>query len=136
MDCSRNKLVRLLTNNHWSETMAWKINTIIAMLAPINIKQVQFFLGAVTFYGYMWPWHSHILTPLKNLTGKGTLMWISVHQQAFDAMKALMVEDVLLRYPDCNLLFHICKDAPNYQPGSVILQQNIPESFSSPKLSP
>ena len=73
----------------------------------------------------MWPQCSHILAPLTNLTGKGTYMWTSVHQQTFDAMKALMVEDALLRYPDHNLPFHICTDASDYQLGSVILQQDI-----------
>ena len=66
------------------------------MQAPVHIKQVQSFTGAVTYYHDMWPRCSHILAPLKNLTGKGTFMWTSVHQQAFDAIKALMIEDVLL----------------------------------------
>ena len=84
----------------------------------------------------MWPRRSHILAPLTNLTGKGTFVWTAIHQQAFDAMKALMVEDVLLRYPDHNLPFHICTDASDYQLGSVILQQNIPVAFYSRKFSP
>ena len=115
----------------WSK----KINAIIAMQAPINIKQVRLFIGAVTYYCDMWPQRSHILAPLTDLTGKGTFVWNTIHQQAFDAMKVLMVEDVLLRYPDHNLPFHICTDASDYQLGSVILQQNIHVAFYSCKLS-
>ena len=66
------------------------------MQAPTNIKQVRLFKGAVTYYCDMWPQRSHILAPSTNLTGKGILNWNSIHQQAFDTMKALMVEDVLL----------------------------------------
>ena len=79
------------------------------------MKQVWSFIGAVTYYCDMWPRRSHILAPLTNLTGKGTFVWTSIHQQTFDAMKALMVEDVLLCYPDHNLPFHICTDASDYQ---------------------
>ena len=68
------------------------------MQAPTTIKQVYSFIGTVTYYCDMLPQHSHILAPLTDLTGKGTFQWNSIHQQAFDAKKALMVEDVLLRY--------------------------------------
>jgi RNase H-like domain found in reverse transcriptase len=50
-------------------------------------------------------------------------------------MKALMVEDVLLRYPDHNLPFHICTDVSDCQLGSVILQQDKHVAFYSCKLS-
>ena len=78
---------------------AWskKINAILAMQAPTNIKQVRSFIGTVTYYCDIWPRRSHILAPLTNLMGKGTFVWNEIHQQAFDAMKDLMVEDVLLR---------------------------------------
>jgi RNase H-like domain found in reverse transcriptase/Reverse transcriptase (RNA-dependent DNA polymerase) len=112
-----------------------KNKAITVMQAPVNIKQVRSFIGAVTYYRDIWPRRSHILAPLTDLTGKGTFHWTPVHQKAFDAMKALMIEDVLLHYPGHNLLFHICTDASDYQLGSVILQQNVPVAFYSRKLS-
>ena len=115
----------------WSK----KINAIIAMQAPVNNKQDRSFIGAVIYYCDMWPRCSHILAPLTNLTGKGTFVWTTIHQQVFDAMKALMVEDVLLRYPNHNLPFHICTDASDSQLCSVILQQDIPVAFYSCNLS-
>ena len=114
----------------WSK----RINAFIAMQAPVNMKQVRSFTGAVTYYCDMWPQRSHILAHLTNLTGKGTFVWTAIHQQVFDAMKALIIEDVLLCYPDHNLPFHMCTDASDYQLGSVILQQDIPVAFYSRKL--
>ena len=105
------------------------------MQAPVNIKQVWLFIGAGTYYCDMRPRRSHILAPLTNLTGKGTFVWTAIHQQAFDAMKALMVDNVLLCNPNHNLPFNICTDASDYQFGSDILQQDIPVAFYSCKLS-
>ena len=49
-----------------------EIKALTAMQAPISIKQVHSFIGAVTYYCDMWPRHSHILAPLPGLTDKGT----------------------------------------------------------------
>ena len=76
----------------WSK----KINAIIAVQAPINTKQVCSLNGAIIYYCDMWPCHSYILTPLTNLTGKVIWKWTPVHQQAFDAIKAPIVQDVRL----------------------------------------
>jgi RNase H-like domain found in reverse transcriptase len=111
------------------------IKAITAMQAPANIKQVHSFIGAITYYCDMWSRRSHISAALTDLTDKGTFNWTPVHRKAFDTMKALMVKDVLLCYPDNNLPFHIYTDASDYQLGSVILQQNIPVAFYSRKLS-
>ena len=40
-----------------------KINAILAVKKPRNLKQLQSFLGLVTFYHDMWPQRSHVLIP-------------------------------------------------------------------------
>ena len=49
-----------------------KVDAILKLERPQNMKQLRSFLGTVTYYRGMWPKRSHILTPLTNLIGKTT----------------------------------------------------------------
>jgi hypothetical protein len=112
-----------------------KVEAIVRMQPPENVKQTCLFIGAVSFYRDMFPRRSHLLSPLTNLTGKGNFIWNSTHQLAFDIMKAMVAQDCMLRYPDHNKLFHIYTDASDYQLGAVIVQEGIPVAYYSRKLT-
>ena len=97
------------------------------LLLPRTLKEVRSFIRAVTFYLAMFPHHSHILAPLMDLT-KGKckfIQWTKKHQKVFDQMKALFTHDVMIRYPDHNLVYHIYMDASEFQIGSVIMQEGV-----------
>jgi hypothetical protein len=83
----------------------------------------------------MWPHRLHILAPLTELTGHGPFVWTDRQQQAFDTMRLLLAEDVLLCYPNHNLPFHLYTDASDYQLGAVIMQEDLPVAYFSRKLS-
>jgi hypothetical protein len=61
--------------------------------------------------------------------------WTTECDRAFKEAKALLAADVLLRYPDPNLPYHIYTDASDLQLGSVIMQQDAPVAFFSRKLT-
>jgi hypothetical protein len=84
-----------------------KIEAILNMEAPSNLKQLRGFIGMVNYYRDMWPHRAHVLAPLTAKTGapkKGAkqpkFVWTEDMQTAFKRMKALMAADVLCAYPN------------------------------------
>ena len=113
-----------------------KIQAILHMQPPTNIKQLRSFLGLVTYYRDMWPHQSHILSPLTELlcTPK-TFRWNDECTSAFKQMKALIASDALLAYPDHNKPFHIKTDASDFQLGAIIKQDNRPVASYTRRLN-
>ena len=112
-----------------------KISAITKMQRPQNVKQLRAFIGAVNFYRHMWPGRARILAPLTAQVGKKKLMWTDEMDLAFQQMKALMAQDVLLSYPDHNQDFQVIADASDYAVGSVVMQNNKPVAYFSRKLN-
>ncbi len=79
-----------------------KVQAILALNPPSNVKELRHFLGMVQYYQDMWARLSEMLAPLIDLVGeyretKTTRMnktkkkpwrWHPIHQQAFDNVKA------------------------------------------------
>ena len=116
---------------------------------PNNVKELRHFLTMVQYYRDMWAKRSEMLDPLSNLVGecgetkttrknktkKSPWRWDPIHQEAFDNVKAAIVKDVVLAYPDFSKPFKIYTDASTMQLGAVITQDNRPIAFFSRKLS-
>eukprot|EP00804_Cyclotella_cryptica_P007855 CCRYP_001438-RA/>CCRYP_001438-RA protein AED:0.10 eAED:0.10 QI:2589/-1/1/1/-1/1/1/166/750 len=126
-----------------------KVQAILALTPPQNVKQLRRFLGMVQYYRDIWARRSEVLAPLTNLVGecghtkvtkanktkKKLWHWDSIHQQAFDTVKATITRDVTLAYPDYSQGFEIYTDSSKFQLGAVITQNNRPLAFFSRKLS-
>ena len=84
----------------------------------------------------MWPRRAHILKPLTTISSKHNFRWEAAQESAFKEIKALMSEDVLLRFPDITKPFHLYTNASDYQLGSTIIQEGKPIAFYSRKLTP
>ncbi len=126
-----------------------KVQAILAIKPLTGVKQLLHFLGMIQYYRDLWARQSEMLTPLTSLVGecgqtkttraKRTKMvpwhWDAVHQRAFNHIKATIIKDVVLAYPDFSKVFEIYTDASSKQLGAVIAQDNRPITFFSRKLS-
>jgi hypothetical protein len=126
-----------------------KVQAILTLNPPNNVKELRHFLGMVQYYRDMWARRSEMLAPLTDLVGecgetKTTRMnktkkkpwrWDPIHQQAFDNVKAAIAKETVLAYLDFWKPFEIYTDASSTQLGAVITQDNRPILIFSRKLS-
>ncbi len=115
---------------------------------PNNMKELRHFLGMVQYYRDMWVKRSEMLAPLSNLVGgcgetkttrknkvkKTPWYWDSIHQIAFDNVKATIIKEVVLAYPDFSKPFEIYTNASTKQLGAVITKENRSIAFFSWKI--
>jgi hypothetical protein len=113
-----------------------KVNAILQVALPCNVKQVRSFVSMLNHYKAMIPYQSHLLTLLTALTKKNVKSkWTTEHQQAFDSLKNSFTCKVVLTYPDFSVPFKIYTNASKYQIRSVITQKDKPLAFYSRKLT-
>ncbi len=126
-----------------------KVQEILVLNPPNNVKELWQFLGMVQYYIEMWQRHSEMLAPLtdlvgecgetkttkKNKTKKKPWQWEWIHQQAFDNVKATIAKEIVLAYQDFTKPFETYTIASTMQLGSVITQGNRPIAFFSRELS-
>ena len=105
-----------------------KVEAILVLTPPQNVKQLRRILGMVQYYGDLWLRQSKMLSPLTNLVGecrytKATwatktkqkqLHWDEVHQTAFNNIKTVIVKDIVLVYPDYSRGFEIYTDSSKF----------------------
>jgi hypothetical protein len=113
-----------------------KVQAIVAIQPPTNVKELRHFLGMVQYYCDLWARQSKMLAPLTSFVGeccqtkvtraKGNKKvpwhWVEVHQRAFDHIKATVTREVVLAYPDYSKVFKIYTNALSKQLGAVTTQ--------------
>lgn len=119
-----------------------KVQAIQKFPVPTTKKHVRSFLGTIGFYRKFIPHFSELASPLFDLTRKkgcSKIVWLPVHQKAFDSLKNAIASNPVLRSPDFSKLFYLRTDASDCGVGAV-LEQNFedgrhPILYLSKKLS-
>ena len=112
-----------------------KVDAILSLQPPSNIKQLHSFWGMVNYYCNMWPHQTHVLAPLTAMTSKCAFNWDPNHQEAFDQMKSLVTTDALLSYSNHTKPFDVETDASEYHLGYIIKHLCYPMAYYSCKLN-
>jgi hypothetical protein len=111
-----------------------KVDAIVQLKAPKNVKEVRQFVGLVNFIRRHLPHLSQMLSPITSLMSpKVPFYWNAKCIQAFEQVKKAVVEAVMLHHPDFNLPFDVYTDASLNGYAAVIMQKEFPIVFFSRK---
>ena len=106
--------------------MPEKLECIKDMPPPKTAKEGKQFLGLIGYYRKFVPRFSDLARPLNMLTRKDVpFEWTSICQESFDLLKASLMMEQILQYPDANLPYVLFTDASKYAWACVLTQEKI-----------
>lgn len=113
-----------------------KVDAIKQIKPPENRKQLQEFLGMITYLSPFIPDLAANTADLRDLLKKDVdFMWSASHQRAFDKVKGLTCKETTLSYFDPKKKTVIQVDASQKGIGAALLQDGKPIAFASKSLS-
>ncbi len=100
------------------------VDAILRIKLPSNLKQVCGFLGVINFIKNHIPNRAAICEPITRLTCKNVkFSWGEEQTQAFNKVKAIVAESIMLTYPNPNRPFDLYPDASStYAMGAILVQ--------------
>ncbi|XP_071500975.1 uncharacterized protein [Diadema antillarum] len=118
-----------------------KVRAIVDFPVPASKRELQRFWGMCGFYRRFVPNFSHLVVPLTDLLKKGkTFQWSASCQDAFQKLKAVLMNDPVLIVPNFERSFQLATDASDRGVGAMLLQDDDnghskPVCFFSKKLN-
>ena len=113
-----------------------KIEAIIQMDPPQNVASLQSFNGVVNYLKKFCSVYSELSEPLRRLCKSGVeWAWESEQQNAFEAIKQVIMPLSVLAYFDMAKKHTIQCDASKKELGAVLLQESKPVMYVSRALT-
>jgi hypothetical protein len=113
-----------------------KIESIIKMEQPKNVKELQRLLGMITYVAKFIPSLSQVCSPLRNLIKKNVdWLWSKEHDDSFCELKKILVSDPVLQYYDVSKPVKLSVDASKDALGAVLLQNDLPVAYASKSMT-
>ena len=104
--------------------MPEKLECIKEMPPPKTPKEVKQFLGLIGYYWKFVPRFSDLARPLNVLTRKDVpFEWTPICQESFELLKASLMTEPILTYPDPNHPYVLFTDASKYAWACVLTQE-------------
>jgi hypothetical protein len=119
-----------------------KVTTILALKAPMTVKEVRGFLGMVGYYRRFVEGYAKIALPLTDLLKKDVPFQCSSRQgEAFEELKIRMVKALVMAAPQFDKEFHVTGDASGFSIGIILWQygeekEERPIYYASRQMSP
>ena len=113
-----------------------KVADIKGMAKPSNQKELQEFLGIITYMSPFMPKLSDATEPLRRLLKKDTeFSWTPSHDSAFQQVQNLICTETTLAYFDPQKTTTVQVDASQKGLGAALMQDGRPIAFASKSLS-
>ena len=114
-----------------------RVRAIEEMPAPTSKKDVQRFLGMVTYLARYAPNLSELTQPLRILLHKeNEFVWSHEQEKAFSDIKEVLTRDALLAHFDSKKTIEIHTDASLHGLGACLIQDSRPVAYASRSLTP
>ena len=113
-----------------------KVEAILDMPPPTDVKCLKRFLGMVNYLAKFLPLLSDMTELLQRLEDKAVdWCWLAQHQKAFTTVKEYLAKVPVLKYYDVNEEVTIQCDASETGLGAVLMQKGQPIAFASRALT-
>lgn len=113
-----------------------KVEAIMKMERPENVKEMERFLGIVNYISKFISMASSVTAPLREMIKENRQwVWTKEREQAYEEVKIKLTTTPVQQYYDPNMDCKLSVDASGTGVGAVLLQNELPVAYASKALT-